>query len=102
MSAGYALSRSAEDDLHEILVYVADESGSNRALHVHSSFVAAFELLAEIPGSGSRRVEITGDQLRWWRVFNWLVLYDPESSPVMILRVVHGARALDRILGRGE
>lgn len=66
MSAGYQLSRTAEDELEEILLYVADQSG--------------------------------GDRVRWWRVFDWVVLYDWESSPLTILRVLHGARDLDRLL----
>ena len=98
MSAGYRLSRTAEEDLEEILSYVSEQSGPNRALHIHGSFLAAFEQLAEMPASGSKRSEITGDLVRWWRVFNWIVLYAWESSPITILRVIHSARALDRIL----
>lgn len=98
MSAGYQLSRTAEDELGEILLYIAEQSGVDRALHVHGRLVEAFEQLAEVPGSGSRRTEITGDRVRWWRVFDWIVLYDWESSPITILRVVHGARDLDRLL----
>ena len=98
MSAGYQLSRTAEDELGEILFYVAEQSGVDRALHVHVSFVEAFEHLAEMPASGSKRTEITGDRVRWWRVFDWIVLYDWESLPLTILRIIHGARDLDRIL----
>ncbi|WP_419164054.1 type II toxin-antitoxin system RelE/ParE family toxin [Candidatus Palauibacter sp.] len=98
MSAGYQLSRTAEDELEEILLYVAEQSGVDRALLVHGSFVEAFEQLAEVPGSGSKRTEMTGDRVRWWRVFDWVVLYDWESSPLTILRVLHGARDLDRLL----
>ena len=98
MPPGYRLTRAAEDDLEEILEYVLEQSGPNRAQHVHARFVEAFEHLAEMPGSGWQRGEITGDRIRWWRVFSWIVLYDWEISPVTILRVIHTARALDRIL----
>ncbi len=98
MSAGYRLGRTAENELAEILLYVAEQSGVDRALHVHAKFVEAFEHLAGMPGSGSKRTEITGDAVRWWRVFDWVVLYYPESSPLTILRIIHGARDLDRIL----
>ena len=98
MPPGYRLSRTAEDDLEEILAYTLEQSGSHRALHVHGRFVQAFEHLAEMPGSGWKRGEITGDAVRWWRVFKWIVLYEWKSSPITILRVVHTARALDRIL----
>jgi plasmid stabilization system protein ParE len=28
----------------------------------------------------------------------WLVFYDPTDSPLTILRVIHGAREIDRLL----
>ena len=42
-----------------------------------------------------------GERVRW-RVFDWIVLYAWESSPITILRVIHGARALDRILNPSD
>jgi len=61
------------------------------------SFVSAFESLAATPGSGLKRARPTGNRVRWRRVFRWLVIYDPERSPVTVLRVLHGAQGLDRI-----
>lgn len=98
MQAGYRLSRAAEQDLEELLAYVSEQSGPSRALKVHQKFVAAFEQLAEMPRSGSKRTELTGERIRWWLVFNWIVLYDGESAPIMVLRVIHSARAIERIL----
>ena len=98
MTARYRLTETAEDDLAAILHYVAERDGGERALHVHSEFVEAFGHLASMPGSGAKRVRLTGDRIRWWTVFRWVVLYDPEASPLTILRVIHGARDLDRIL----
>ena len=98
MTPGYQLTETAEAELDEILHYIADREGVERALHVHGRFVQAFELLAAQPGSGTKRPNLTGQHARWWFVFKWLVIYDPESSPVTILRVLHGARELDRLL----
>ena len=70
MSAGYRLSQTAEDELEETLLYVAEHSGIDRALHVHGRLVDAFEHLAEMPGAGSKRREITGERVWWWRVFD--------------------------------
>lgn len=55
-----------------------------------------------MPASGSKRTELAGERVRWWRVFDWIVLYAWESSPITILRVIHGARALDRILNPSD
>ena len=98
MNAGYQLTDTAQADLAEILLYVADRDGAERALRVHDKFVLAFELLATQPGSGTTRPDLTGEHVRWWFVFKWAVIYDPESTPIRILRVIHGARDLDRLL----
>lgn len=102
MTAGYQLSQTAEAELGEILLYVATKESVERALHVHGRFVRAFELLAEQPGSGRKRPSLTGERFRWWNVFRWIVIYDPVNSPVTVLRVIHGARALDQILRPDE
>jgi toxin ParE1/3/4 len=95
--AGYQLSETAEAELGGILLYLANKESAERALHVHGHFVRAFELLAEQPSSGRKRPSLTGERFRWWTVFKWIVIYDPESSPITVLRVIHGARALDQI-----
>ena len=48
---------------------------------------------------GKDAPNLTGEQVRWWFVFKWAVIYDYENSPIRILRVIHGARDLNRILG---
>ena len=98
MTAGYQLTETAEAELAEILLYVADRDGVERALYVHGRFVQAFELLAAQQGAGTTRPNLTGEHVRWWFVFKWVVIYDPESSPISILRVIHGARDLERLL----
>lgn len=102
MPPSYRLSRTAEEDLEDVFSYISERSGTDRALKVHGKFVAAFEHLAEMPGSGSKRTEVTSERVRWWPVFNWIVLYDWKSVPITILRVIHGARAIDRILNPEE
>jgi toxin ParE1/3/4 len=65
---------------------------------------AAFERLAEIPGLGPEwepRIAKYPD-LRFWpitRYRNYLVLYRPIAGGVRILRVMHGARDVNRVLG---
>lgn len=98
MTASYKLTKTAEEDLGDILRFVAERDGLNRALHIHGKFVDAFEHLADAPHSGSKRTELTGEQIRWWPVFRWIVLYDAEARPLTIMRVIHGMRDLKRAL----
>jgi len=98
MTGDYQLAESAESDLREILQYVAEKDGVDRALHVQARFIEAFEMLGLLPGVGSTRPELTGGLIRWWTVFRWIVLYDPATAPITILRVIHGARDMEHIL----
>ncbi|MHC5063331.1 MAG: type II toxin-antitoxin system RelE/ParE family toxin [Planctomycetota bacterium] len=101
-SNGFALTATAEADLARILSYIAKQDSLDRALHMHSRFTQAFEALAAMPAIGFKRPHLTGPRLRWHLVFRFLLIYDPESSPIMILRVLHGMRDLDRILRPGS
>lgn len=100
--SGYQLSPTAARDLDEIFDRISDRDSVDRALHVHSKFDEAFEHLVTAPSSGVKRPLLTGNRLRWWFVFKWCVIYDPTTAPLAILRVLHGARDLDRIFRSGD
>ncbi|MHC4940004.1 MAG: type II toxin-antitoxin system RelE/ParE family toxin [Planctomycetota bacterium] len=58
MRASYRLTSTAERDIAEILRFVADRDGVDRALHVHERLVRLFEELVALPDSGLRRPEL--------------------------------------------
>ena len=93
----YLLTESAEGELEEVLRFIAEQDGKSRAEHVLVHFLDAFDNLASSPGIGHHKRRLTGDTLRWWPVFRFLVLYDPEAEPLTVMRILHGARDLDRI-----
>ena len=95
--SGYRIAESAEADILDILSFIASRDGEARALHVYEKFIEAFEMLSLAPDSGARKPQLAGEQLRWWPVFKFLVVYDAERSPIDILRVIHGARDLLRV-----
>ncbi|MEM1201719.1 MAG: type II toxin-antitoxin system RelE/ParE family toxin [Acidobacteriota bacterium] len=95
----FLLTETAEGDLEEILAFIVERDGVGRAEHVLGHFLDAFDNLAASPRIGHRKRYLTGDALRWWPVFRFLVLYDPDASPLTVMRIVHGARDLDQIFG---
>jgi toxin ParE1/3/4 len=95
---GYRITPTAERDLRGILQYVAEKDGIDRALHLHWKLAEAFELLGASPGAGRVRADLTGPTVRWWTVFKFVIIYEAESSPVEILRVLHGMRDLGAVL----
>lgn len=98
--ATWVLSPIAETELADILIEIAERSASHQvAESVLADFLEAFDKLAATPGVGFRRPELTGRDVRWWRVHSYLVVYDPEAKPLRIIRVIHGARDLTRLFG---
>ena len=93
----------AKRDVVEIALYL-----SERSLEASDRFVdaveRAFRSLAGMPGMGSprrfRKPQFTG--LRMWPVQgfdNYLVFYRPLEDGIEVVRVLHAARDIDRILG---
>ena len=58
--------------------------------------------LAAYPRMGHVREDLADRTLRFWPVYSYLVVYRPDSQPLQIIRVLHGARDVPRILERFE
>ena len=96
------LTETAEAELGTILAFIAERDGLSRAVHVHGKFSEAFEKLERVPGMWSVRSHLTGETIRWWPVFKFLVLYEPVADGIMVMRIVHGARNLDAIFATDD
>ena len=93
----YRLSPIAEDDLAAIGDFIAEQGGAVAADRAFDTVLAAFDRIADSPGIGHRREDVTSKSIRIWRVFDYLVIYRPETRPLEILRIWHGARVPSRI-----
>ena len=56
------------------------------------------QLLADNPGIGHLRSDLTPQDVRFWSVFRYLVIYRPDTKPLEIVRVLHGKRDVRRLL----
>ena len=97
MSASYVLTPEAQAHINEIGAYIGQDS-VDAALNVYNALEEAFGLLAEQPGLGHSRQDLTDRPLRFWTVYSYLVVYDPESRPLTIIAVLHGARDVEKLL----
>jgi len=76
---------------------VLEQSGPNRALHVHRKLYEGFSKIGAQPNLlGHIRDDLADESLRVFVVFSYLIIYDPETKPVQIIRVIHGARDLPK------
>ena len=96
MSA-FTVAPEAEDDLKRIWRYLLREAGLATANRIQAHLVEAFEGLAEIPGKGHRRRDLTSRDVLFFSVYQYMIVYR-RSATVEIVGVLHGKRNVKRIL----
>ena len=96
--ADYVLSSEARLDLQDIWDFIARDN-PDPANRIINELLAAFEHLAEWPGSGHLRRDLTRSDVRFWPVGSYLVIYIEKSNPLQIVTIVHGARDIPSIIG---
>lgn len=102
MTGPFILTPSAARDLDEILEYVLEHGGATPALHVHACLHEGFSKVGAEPGIGHIRDDLADELLRVWVVFSYLIIYRPDTQPVQIIRVLHGARDVPRVVERSD
>ena len=93
----YKLSKEARQDLRQIKEYIAEDS-IDAALRMVTEFREAFRLLAQSPGIGHRRPDLTPRTLLFWPVRAYLVIYSPGNRPLEIVAILHGRRNVVSVL----
>lgn len=91
-------------DLDDLAAYLTQQTSLEVALRYDDAAAETFAFLARNPGVGALREtkEPTLGGIRVWRVTgfeNHLVFYRPIQNGVEIVRVLHGHRDLDSLLG---
>lgn len=95
---GYRLTPQADADLEELWNYVAGNSGEPAADRLEDELHAAMHRLTHMPGIGHLRPDLADEPLRFFPVYKLLIIYRPETRPLQIIRVLHGARDVAAIL----
>jgi len=67
---------------------------------VLQEMTAAFRLLASHPAAGHLRQNLTTLPVKFWSVFSYLIVYDPVTRPIAIVRVFDARRDVQAILDR--
>jgi len=96
----YQFTPQASDDLLEIWSYIARDN-PEAADRVETAVFRACDLIAGSPLAGQTRKDLTPLPVRFWVVHpypNYMIVYNPESKPIQIIRILHGARDLPSML----
>jgi toxin ParE1/3/4 len=95
MTNGFIVSPLAKQDMREIWKFLAKVNCLN-ADSLIKEITSKFFTLAQFPEMGRPRNDLL-IYLRSFAVKNYLILYQPNSQGVEILRVVHGSRDIAKI-----
>jgi plasmid stabilization system protein ParE len=93
----YVVAPEAEDDLRQIWRYLLGEASLEVADRIEAELVNDFESLAEFPGRGHKRLDLTSHSVLFLSVYQYLIVYRVISI-VEIVAVLHGKRNLKRLL----
>ena len=96
----YILSPEAKQDLREIRTDLNKVAGPHIAQNMTSGIVRAMRLLAERPELGHFQRDLTSDPVRFWQVYDFMIVYDHASRPIGVARVLHSRRDVAAILAR--
>ena len=94
----FIVSPHAADDLNDIWLYLAEEATEDIADRSLRRLVRAFANLADTPGLGHSRADLTPLPVHFFFVEPYMVVYQRDRSPLPIVAVLHGMRDLTRIL----
>ena len=103
MTSRYRVLPAADRDLDEQAVYLESQASLETALRFYDAAASTFARIAGMPGIGERWISSNSRlaDLRVWRIEgfeNHIVFYRPSDEGIDIVRVLHGARDIDRAL----
>ena len=87
---GFILHAEAFDDIDEIPAHIADDDPA--ADRVVTAIFDRIRAMAQPPHQGYRRPNLTSRPLRFALVYEYVIAYAPDKSPLRVLAVFHGRR----------
>lgn len=93
----YVIAPDAEKDLKQIWRYLLGEAGLAIANRIQGELVGALEGLADAPGKGHRRSDLTSRDVLFLSVYQYMIVYR-RGVVVEIVAVLHGKRDVKRLL----
>lgn len=93
----YVLGASAQSDLDEIWEYIAEDN-IDAADEWIARLFAAFETLAQRPGLGHSREDLTDLPALFWPMGSYLILYRRRRDRIEIIGITQGAHDIPAFL----
>ena len=94
----YVLAPQAVLDLVEIWSYIREHSTPATANRVESVILEKVAFLAQTPEAGHRRPNLTNENVKFFPVYSYLIIYRSETNPLQIVSILHGRRDVEQVL----
>jgi len=91
----FVLTKPAERDLDQIKQFLVERAGPRIARRVLKEVRAVLARLGDEPEISHVRDDLTARPVKFWPVFSYLIVYDSQSKPVEIIRILHGMRDVE-------
>lgn len=98
MSVRFVLAPQAALDLTEIWRYIREQTSLTIADSVESAIREKIAFLAGTPGAGHSRKDLTDEDVRFFPVYSYLIVYRPRTEPLQVAAILRGHRDVERIL----
>ena len=98
MSVQFTLAPQAALDLFEIWEYIKDQASVTTADHVESAIRERIAFLAASPEAGHYRKDLTDEDVKFFPVYSYLIVYRPTTKPLQIASILHGRRDVAQLL----
>jgi plasmid stabilization system protein ParE len=95
----YVLGPDADHDLDDIWEYIARDNIDAADRWIAKLF-DAFESLAQTPGLGHTREDLTPHAVLFWPVGAYLIIYRAQRLPIEIVAITQGSRDIPAFLQR--
>jgi toxin ParE1/3/4 len=77
---------------------VKENTSIAAADHVESAIRERIVFLAGVPGGGHWRKDLTDENVKFYPVYSYLIVYRPDTKPLQIAAILHGRRNLEETL----
>ena len=94
----YVLAPEAAGDLAENWRYIKKQSSLEMAERVEAVIRDRIAFLAGNPAAGHWRKDLTKEEVRFFPVYSYLIIYRPRTSPLQVVAVLHGRQDVERLL----
>lgn len=98
MRGRYLLAPEAATDLVQIWRYTKKQSSVDMADRVELVIRERIAFLAENPGAGHWRLNLTDHAVKFFPVYSYLIVYRPDTKPLQVVSILHGHRDVEQIL----